>query len=43
MASAIREEALRNERVRDALGCVLLGPLDPEMRSVLGDWLFEPP
>jgi hypothetical protein len=39
VAAAIRQEALKSQRVRDALGCVLLHPLPPEVDASLGEWV----
>jgi len=42
MAGAICDEALRNERIRDALRLVLLEELDPSVRITQGEWLPSP-
>ena len=41
IASIIRESAIRNQRVRDALGCVLLDPIPETVFADLGPWLIK--
>lgn len=43
MAHVIREEALQNRRVGDALSRVLLCPIDSDVRRALGTWLPDEP
>lgn len=39
IARVIREDALRDEHVRDALSRVLLYPISKDVQSALGEWL----
>ncbi len=39
VAPRIAREAIENQRIREALGCVVLDPIPPEVEVELGAWL----